>query len=142
MLSQSVVYAVTALGHLAASAGKSVSVKDIAEACGTPVAFLAKILHSLVRKRLLVSRRGIGGGMALARDAGSISLRDICIALDDPIVQPQCMLGLAECSQNRSCPAHGFCKPNREQLVEFLNKTTVADIAAFQQRRRQNTTNG
>jgi DNA-binding IscR family transcriptional regulator len=46
------------------------------------------------------------------------------------------MVGNAECTNDRACPAHEFCTTHRRQLGDFLQNTTIADIAAFETRRR------
>jgi Rrf2 family protein len=136
MLSQAVGYAATALGYVAAAGGKPVLVKEIAEACDIPAPYLAKIIHSLSRLGLVLTQRGIGGGVTLARSAQEITLYDLCQALGDPIVHKRCMLGTAECSDDRACPAHKFWAANRGKQVEFLKQTNLADVAAFETRRR------
>ena len=136
MLSQATGYAVCALAYIAATGGKPTLVKAIAEACDIPAAYLAKIINTLARRKLVVTQRGVGGGVCLAREPQELSLYELCIALDDPCVRPRCMLGNATCTQDRACPAHEFCAGHREKLSDFLNLTTVADIAAFETRRR------
>ncbi len=136
MLSQSAGYAASALAFIAAMGGKPVRVKAIAQACEIPQAYLAKIINLLARKHLVSTQRGVGGGVELARPSQEILLHDICVALDDPLVEPRCMFGHARCTADRACPAHEFCVSYRSRLTEFLQKTTVADIAAFETRRR------
>jgi Rrf2 family protein len=136
MLNQATGYAVCALAYIAASGGKPALVKAVAEACGVPAAYLAKIVNILARRKLVVTQRGVGGGVSLARPPQDITLHELCNALDDPIVQPRCLLGNAECSNDRACPAHDFCTTHRARLAEFLQRTTIADIAAFETRRR------
>jgi Rrf2 family protein len=136
MLSQAVGYAATALGYVAAAGGNPVLVKEIAQACDIPGPYLAKIIHSLSRLGLVLTQRGIGGGVTLARPAQEITLYDLCRALGDPIVQQRCMLGIAECSDERACPAHKFYVNHRARQIEFLKQTNLADIAAFETRRR------
>ena len=136
MISQASGYAATALGFIAARGGKSAQVRVVAEACDIPSAYLAKIINALSHKGLVVTQRGVGGGVLLARPPQDIPLRDICVALDDPITEPRCMFGYAECTEDRACPALQFCSSHRQKLAEFLQRTTVADIAAFETRRR------
>lgn len=135
MLSQSVGYAVTALGAIASSGDRPLLVKDIAEACAIPPAYLAKIVNTLARKGIVTTQRGIGGGVMLARSPKSMSLLELCEAMDDPITQVRCFLGNAECSDQRSCPAHTFWTAHRERVIAFLKGTTLADIAAFEAQR-------
>ncbi len=136
MLAQAVGYAAAALGQLASRGGKPLLVKEIAEACGIPQAYLAKIINVLARRGLVTTQRGIGGGVSLARSAENITLLDLCEALGDPIVQPRCMLENAPCSDERACPAHAFWKAHRESQIEFLRCTTVARMAEFVTRQR------
>lgn len=136
MLSQGVGYAAVALGFVAAAGGKPVLVKEIAEAAEIPAPYLAKIVHALAKRGVLNTQRGVGGGVTLARPATEISLYDLCEAMDDPVVQPRCMLGTAMCSDDRACPAHKFWTTHRNKALEFLKGTLVADIAAFEARKR------
>lgn len=136
MLTQAVGYAATALGYVAAAGGKPVLVKEIADACEIPGPYLSKIIHSLGRHGIVATQRGIGGGVSLAKPARQICLYDLCEALGDPIVQKKCMLGTAECSDERACPAHKFWVAHRAEQAAFLKHTTIADIAAFETRRR------
>ncbi len=136
MLTQAVGYAATALAQVASGGGKPVLVKEIAQASGIPAPYLAKIVQTLARKGIVLTQRGIGGGVTLARDAKTVTLHDVCVALDDPSVQHRCMLGTAECSDDRACPCHRFWSSHRSGYLEFLKGTTVADMALFEARRR------
>ena len=111
-------------------------VKEIAQAADLPAPYLAKIIQTLARKGIVVTQRGIGGGVTLARPANEISLFDLGISLDDPAVQAQCMLGTAQCSDERCCPAHKYWSAERAKIHEQLKTMTIADIAAFETRRR------
>jgi Rrf2 family protein len=138
MLSQAVGYAVTAMGQVAAAGGNPVLVREIAVAANIPTPYLAKIINSLSRKGLVTTQRGVGGGVTLARPATDISMYDVCVALDDPVVRTTCMLGTAPCSDERACPAHKFWTATRGKVLDFLRETSVADIAAFEAKRRWN----
>jgi Rrf2 family protein len=137
MLSQSVGYAITALGYLAGTGDKPVLVRDIAEAMDIPPPYLAKIINTLARKGFVMTQRGIGGGVALAHRPESVSLYDICVALDEPLVQRRCMLGMVECSDERACPAHQFWSLHRQQHIDFLKQTTLLDMADFVARQQR-----
>jgi Rrf2 family iron-sulfur cluster assembly transcriptional regulator len=134
MLSASACYAVKALAYLASGRPASISVRDVAEATGIPSAYLAKIVNQLARKGLVVTQRGVGGGVAAApgRPLAALTLHDLCVALDDPIVEQRCLIGQVECSDERACPAHAFWSPQRERLLHFLRRTTVRDVARFE----------
>lgn len=84
MLSQAVGYAATALGYVAAAGGKAVLVREVAEACDIPGPYLSKIVHALSRTALVLTQRGVGGGVTLSRDARTITLYDLCARAPRP----------------------------------------------------------
>jgi Rrf2 family iron-sulfur cluster assembly transcriptional regulator len=61
------------------------SVRDIAERTGLPQPYLEQILLTLKGAGLVRSKRGVGGGYVLAREAGAITLAEIVSAVDGPI---------------------------------------------------------
>jgi DNA-binding IscR family transcriptional regulator len=63
MLSQATAYAASALGWIAAMGGNSVLVKEIAEACEMPAAYLAKIINQLARRKVVLTQRGVVEGL-------------------------------------------------------------------------------
>jgi len=133
-MTQSTGYAITALGHVAAVGDRPLLIKEIAAATGLPHPYLAKIIHTLARRGLVVTRRGVGGGVHLARPAQEVTLFDIAEALDDPLLDERCMLGAAVCSDERACPAHAFWSQHREAQINFLRDSTLADVAEFERR--------
>ena len=135
-LSQGTGYAVLAMGFIASAAGKPLLVRTIAESCDLPAPFLSKVVNRLAHGGLVNTQRGVNGGVTLARPAHEITLLEVCRTLDDPILQPRCALGVAECSDARACPAHAFAKETRNRITAFLANTTIADIAAFEAKRR------
>jgi Rrf2 family protein len=136
MIGQAVGYAASALGYVATAAGRPLLVREIAEACDIPGPYLAKIVNTLRRIGLVDTQRGVGGGVTLARPANQITLLELCRAMGDPIIDAKCMLGTAECSDSRACPAHAFWSRHRAEALKFLTNTTVADFAAFEARKR------
>ncbi len=135
MLSPMTGYAATALAWLAMHGGGPVQVREIADRTGVPAPYLGKIMHQLARVGIVETKKGLGGGVLLKRDADSLSLHDLAEALGDPILTPKCMLGVEECSDERACPAHAFWKEHREREIAFLRRTTLRDIAEFERRR-------
>ena len=131
MLTQAVGYASVALGHLSRVPGGVALVRSLAKDCGIPGPYLSKIMNTLAREGLVLTQRGVGGGVRLARDASTITLLDICVAMKDPAITDRCLLGEGPCTDERHCPAHAFNVERRARLMEFLGSTTVADIGSF-----------
>lgn len=134
MLSGAVCYAAKALAHLAAHADGAQLVREVAGATGIPGPYLAKIVNTLARRGFVATQRGVGGGVSLARAPNDVTLYDLCVALDDPIVETRCLLEATPCSDVRACPAHDFWVSHRDGEIDFLRRTTIDDIAAFETR--------
>ncbi|WP_428307625.1 RrF2 family transcriptional regulator [Lacipirellula sp.] len=88
MFSQTVEYALRAMVQLAADSSGSATTKDIAAKAKVPSAYLAKVLQSMRRGGLIHSRRGVGGGVTLAKPAAKISLLDVIDAVEPLKRQP------------------------------------------------------
>ncbi len=124
-------YAIRALAFLAQSPGDAgTSGTVIAEGEGLPVPVLGKVLQELVRKGLLESRRGPGGGFRLARKPQLITLRDVVAAIDGLDQFVECAVGLEGCSDETPCPLHDSWKALRREMLAYLEATTLADMAA------------
>ena len=134
MLSQSVGYAAAALGVIADAKGKPLLIRDIAKAADVPTPYLAKLIHILGRKGVVETQRGIGGGVVLVGNPRDLTLYDLCEYLDDPVTKKRCMLGSAECSDERACPCHKFWVEHRNKEIEFLKRMTMADIGRFERK--------
>lgn len=138
MLSQTVGYAIIALGYIAVRGSQQpILVRDIAQATDIPSAYLSKIINALAKKGFVNTQRGIRGGVTLAKAATDISLHDLAQALDDPLTQSRCMLGTTVCSDERSCPAHAFWTAQRKRKLDFLKRTTLKDVAEFENRQKR-----
>jgi len=110
---------------------------EIAKAEGLPAPVLGKVLQELARKGLLESRRGPGGGFRLARKPQLITLRDVVAAIDGLDQFAECAVGLEGCSDNSPCPLHDTWKGLRRQLMNNLEVTTLADMAATVTRKKK-----
>jgi Rrf2 family protein len=140
-LSATDVYALQALGFLGDRYGEGLTSGDtIVEATGVARAYLARILSSLVASDILISRKGSGGGYALAAEPSSISLRDVMRAIDGPVAPLSCVsLNWHEsCELEASCHARGaIWQKVRDAVLTALEDVTVADLV--EDRRQGNT---
>ena len=109
--------------------GHVASLHEIGAAQDIPESFLAKILQSLVRGGLAASQRGARGGFALARPAGTITLRAIIEAVDGPISLNVCALTPEECDRSGTCRLHRAWVDAQEQLMGVLDAVTLDTVA-------------
>jgi Rrf2 family iron-sulfur cluster assembly transcriptional regulator len=78
-------YAARALLSLALhGSDRPTSVKEIAERTNLPQPYLEQILLAVKGAGLVVSKRGVGGGYVLAREAERITLAQIIDAVEGP----------------------------------------------------------
>ncbi len=134
-LSQTTGYAIAVLAHLDGPAGEPRRLRALAKRAGVPYAYLAKRMPGLVAAHLVRSYRGQRGGVRLARPPQEISLLEISEAVEARQWLGRCLLGLANCSDERACPAHEFWKDARHQIETTLRTTSLADVIAHEQRR-------
>src|SRR5436309_10421456 len=95
MFSQTGEYALRAVVYLANEAPARRTTEDIAKVTKVPRAYLAKILHSLVRRRIVHSVRGVHGGMNLAKPTTELTILKIVNAVEPIRRIKTCPLGLA-----------------------------------------------
>lgn len=101
---------------------------ELCDGSDLPRHFVAKIFQDLVRKGLLTSAKGRGGGFALARPADQITVFDIVQIIDGSEQLDRCVVGMAQCDDQQPCPHHDQWKPLREQIKEFMIQTTLAEM--------------
>ncbi len=129
MLTDSAVHAVRAmiaLGSLPKSefhgAGR------LAGYTATPPDYLVKVLRTLARAGLVVSKRGARGGWALAREASSVSLADVVASVEGGHRWRGCLLCHDEIVPDRPCHVHHAWSPIRDQYLEFLERTSLKEL--------------
>lgn len=136
--SRSAEYAIRAFLYLAqVPQGKFAMVKQIAEESDIPSHFLAKILQQLARQGFLRSSKGPTGGFTLRYPASDITLLQIVESIDGLADYQRCIGGMMECNDQMRCGMHDSWKALRSRIIEYLEGTTVEDLAnALEQKRR------
>ncbi len=127
MFSQTVEYALRAMVQLAYSADKGCSTDVMAQTTQVPRAYLSKVLQSLRRAGLVESRRGAGGGIALARPPADISILEVINAVDPIRRISTCPLGLKS-HGSRLCPLHSRLDNAFEKIEESCRESSLQDI--------------
>ena len=136
--SRSAEYAIRAFVYLAdVPEGKYAMVKNIAEECDIPTHFLAKILQQMARKGFLRSSKGPTGGFTLRRDSDDINLLELVDAIDGLSEYQRCPGGMAECSDEAQCGMHDSWKELRGRILDYLEDTSIRDVAIAQQKKRE-----
>jgi Rrf2 family protein len=133
VLTKKAKYALLAALHLARrEAEGAVLIAEIAEAERIPKKFLESILLTMKNRGLLVSRKGRGGGYALARPAEQVSFGEIVRIMDGPLAPVPCVSLTAyrrceECAAEERCRIRGVMQRARDAISEVLDSTSLAD---------------
>ncbi len=107
-----------------------IMIGEIAQAYSIPRQFLAKIVQTLVKYRLLTAFRGRNGGVKLARPSSEIYLPEIIHAIDGPPPEEEpCIFGLDECSDEQPCPFHPRWEVIREDIDDMLGLESLDKLA-------------
>ena len=111
------------------------SAKAIAEQFDLSRPFVANILKELCGKGFVTSHRGVKGGYALARDAGTISLAELLEAMEEGFRLTVCnhaggTAAKAEdnCSHAGTCTVKGPMAEVHQRLMGVLRGVTLAEL--------------
>lgn len=108
---------------------------ELAARQGLPKKFLEAILLELTRHRLLLSRKGRGGGYVLSRRPGDITVGDVIRALEGPLALVPCVSQTAyvrceECLEEETCGVRLVMKEVRDATSHILDNTSLAGLGA------------
>jgi Rrf2 family protein len=127
LFSQTAEYALRAVVLLAEDPEATRSTADLAGDSQVPLDYLYKVLQALRRAGLVTSRRGVGGGMTLARPAEQISILQVIDAVDPVQRIEVCPLGLEEHGEHL-CPLHRRLDDALAHVQKVLADSTIADL--------------
>ncbi|HEX4179541.1 MAG TPA: Rrf2 family transcriptional regulator [Caulobacteraceae bacterium] len=136
MLTNKAKYGLKAVVHLSRlDPGGSASIAEIAEAEDLPKKFLEAILADLRNAGFVKSRKGRGGGYALARAAAQIQIGDVIRALDGPLAPIPCASRTAyvpcdDCTDLLTCSVRLLMTEVRDAMADILDHTTLAQMSA------------
>lgn len=131
ILSRTSQYAIQALIFIATQPpGVPVLIRNVAEHLGVPPPYLAKIMQSLARGKLIDSFRGRQGGVCLREGGEKTDLMQILTLIEGPGLTENCVLGLKVCGDETACPVHNQWKPIKTRIVKMLHQQTLGKLAA------------
>jgi Rrf2 family protein len=114
---------------VASRLGEPATNEDVARRTQVPVAYLAKILQGLSRAGLVRSQRGVGGGVALAKPPGELTILEVVNAVDPIGRIKTCPLNLSS-HGTRLCPLHRRVDDALATVESAFGNTTLAEILA------------
>jgi Rrf2 family protein len=134
MLTNKGKYGLKAMVHLARlESGALAQVADIAQTNSISKKFLDHILTELRRAGLVYSKKGKGGGYALARPPHEIRVGAIIRALDGPLAPISCasvtaFRPCADCGDLKTCAVRLIMIEARNAIANVLDNRTLAEL--------------
>lgn len=123
-------YALLLLIYLARLPNKAtVSVRQAARDLGLSLRFLANIANKLSIARILISHRGIGGGIHLGRTPQKITIKEVIEAVDGPVQTMFCQNTDEICNWENHCQMKHFWDDMQGVVIHKLNETTIAHLS-------------
>ena len=125
-------YAVVLMCQITREVSPPLSSSHLAETSGIPAPTVSKILGELTRANLLISMRGIKGGVRLAKPADEISVTEIIEAIDGPISLTSCIEEASkECDLKKLCVMRPHWQVINEAVRGALSNIYLDEVAQF-----------
>lgn len=119
--------AIHACALLAGAGGAALTTSRMAVAIGASEAHLSKVLQRLSRAGLVAGTRGPGGGFRLAAAPASMSLRSVYEAVEGPLDDSGCLMGVPMC-RSAACPLASLLGQVESRIAEGLSGVTLAEL--------------
>ena len=108
---------------------EKVSLKEVANAIGSPEAYTSKILQQLSRNDIIKSEKGPTGGFSMDKTKiEQINLSTIVSVIDGDAIYKECGLGFHQCDERKPCIIHRQYKTIRNDLKTMLENTLLVDL--------------
>ncbi len=120
-------YGLRLMVEVAAHTDGAIGTAEVARRQQIPYQFLRKVVKTLVANGLLVSERGVHGGLSLARPAASISMLDIVRAFHS-VGLNRCTVDPPRCDRRSFCPAFPVWAEAQQEVERVLGQARVSDL--------------
>lgn len=121
-------YGLRSLMYLSAYPDRKCSVREIAEHYGISRNHLVKVVHRLALLGYVLSTKGRGGGIMLARDPDSMRLGDLVKELEPNMHLVECFDHKNNtCRITSGCQLKHYLMDANKAFIETLNRHTLAD---------------
>ncbi|MBP9890982.1 MAG: Rrf2 family transcriptional regulator [Planctomycetes bacterium] len=138
MLTKKTKYALLALTALAKTYGQGLTqISEISTQQRIPHKFLELILLDLKNLGFLVSKKGRGGGYALARPPAGITMGEIVRSLEGPVAALPCAgpapKACNECDDVESCGLRMVMTKVSASMDSVLDRTSLAAVLEWEE---------
>ena len=129
MISPTAEYALRAVVGIAQGGGRVVVTPTLAEITKVPPGYLPKILQTLRKAGLLISKRGLGGGFTLAKPPAEMTVLEVVNAVDPIKRIDRCPLEVDSHGAGL-CPLHHRLNEATLLVEQSFASTTIAELVS------------
>jgi Rrf2 family protein len=127
-ISDATALALHSMVHLAVDPAGQPTTGEIAEVFDASKHHLAKVHQRLTKAGLIISHRGPGGGVELAKKPEEITLLDIYEAMEGTLICRPCLFGREICPRP-DCVLSRLLPGLARQVRDYFEHTTLAQLA-------------
>jgi len=118
--------------HLARFGGeRPVAAREMADSENLPADYTEKILRRLRQAGIVTAARGVTGGFTLARDPGTISVKDIIDATEGSTFEINCTshpVDTERCDETSACSIRPVWYALRRRIDALLSEIKLSDL--------------
>jgi len=127
-ISDAAALALHAMAFLASKPDRRLAAGEIASELQVSEAHLSKVMQRLAKAGLVKSARGPHGGFVLGRPADEIRLLDAYEAIEGPLGDNHCLLGIPTCGAKR-CILGNLAEGVNSRVRGYLTKTKLSKLS-------------
>jgi Rrf2 family protein len=121
---------------LAMQYGKGpVLLRDLAKRQSLSAKYLDQLVGNLRVAGLLTSKRGVGGGIYLAKPPEEIKLLEVVEAVEGPLDLVSCVVHPRGCPRSKKCVTMEVWEEISQAMKGILSGITLAELAERQRRK-------
>jgi Rrf2 family transcriptional regulator, iron-sulfur cluster assembly transcription factor len=105
-----------------------ISIGDISINKKIPEPFLRKLFKPLVQQGIIVSTRGVSGGVRLSRNPKDITVLEVVEALEGPLALNECLLDDSACEFLSECGMHDVWEEAQAAMAKVLRARNLSDL--------------
>jgi len=121
-------YALRLLMYAAQQPDRLCTIAEVAQAYAISEAHLMRITHQLALGGWLVTVRGKGGGLRLARRPEEINLGAVVRSIEPDFFLVECFASSSTCTLTGHCRLTGVLQNALQGFMDSLDRHTLADI--------------
>ena len=126
-------YGLIVVVAIAKNKDEQYSASRISDITGLNLPTVRKLLNLLNVGGIIVSKRGIDGGYALAKSPSDIKMLDIVKAIESDVNVTECCDLLKNSCALKNCSLHSYWKIVNSKILAMLEDTSIQEILTIEQ---------